>query len=199
MKTQKLIVTCSDCNELWTGYCQLCKQSAVKSIDCFVSSLPKIKPENKNESITFLKNKFDAKYKDVNCWEGIKIKHSSKPKKNVPVQTLPITIDNFFIASKGVFEEIEAIPEGFTKFFSSKSSEYFCNDEKKILIRRSDHWGSNIRFCAWFLNGQKHECSWKWQDKYGKGKRIGSILFSDLIINNAFQPRKKDLEARHTF
>lgn len=192
-KHEKYLITCSDCGDFWTSYCPLCKSSNGKTVQVYGSvNKSKFKPENKNESINFLKDKFDKKYSPVIV--------KSKPKKIIPVQPIPITIENFFVSSKGIFKELCFIPDGFTRFFISKGSEYFSNKESDLLIRKSDHWGHNIRFCAWHLDGYKKDTSWKWKDANGKEKKIGIILFSELSINNAFKPNKNkiaEFESRH--
>lgn len=91
-----------------------------------------------------------------------------------------ITIDNFFLASSGVFTEVKEIPEGFNVFFTSKSSTYFTNENKTILIRKSDHWGSRIRSCHWYLNGYKKGLSKKWKTYAGTKQKFGMIAFSDM-------------------
>lgn len=116
-----------------------------------------------------------------------------------PEQPLPITIDNFFIRTWGVFNELKALPVGYKNFFESRGSEYFTNEDKTKIVRVSDHWGFNIRFCAWFLKevGQtKFEkiSSWRWKKKKGSDKRIGIITISNFNINNwvTVQPKQKD-------
>ena len=120
--------------------------------------------------------------------------------KEIPVQELPITIDNFFISTMGVFAEIDKVPEGFVKFFKSKESEYYHDEGKLTLIRISNHWGYRIRFCTWHLEGYKKIIAWQWKSKYGKKMRIGIIKITELKVNNAFQPFKSvELERRHLY
>lgn len=125
-------------------------------------------------------------------------------KKGIPLTILPVTIDNFYLTTYGIFNEINAIPPDFKSFFKSKGSEYFTNEEKTHLIRVSDHWGMYIRYCDWFLKVGEHVeriSSFKWTKKYGKGNlRIGIIKYSDLTINNRIigsASKIERIESRH--
>jgi hypothetical protein len=123
-------------------------------------------------------------------------------KTDIPIQTLPITIDNFFIKTMGVFTEIYEIPSDFVMFFSSKGSRYYTNHTQDKLIRKSNHWGHGIKFCSWQLNGYKHLRLWDWQKKYGKTFKIGIISLSELSININRIPKTKQgkkIESRHPF
>jgi hypothetical protein len=115
---------------------------------------------------------------------------SNKP--NTPVQPTPITIDNFFISTKGVFTELIEMPEGFTIFFNSKESKYYSNEDKTQLIRISNHWGYGIKYCSWLLKGYKAEVAWKWKKSNGKHDRIGIISISNLKVNPAFYDKNKN-------
>lgn len=98
-----------------------------------------------------------------------------------------ITPENFFVNTKGTFRVIEAIPEGFLMIAQSKSSQYFVNEERTELIRKSDHWGHGIKFCHWHLEGypKKHCRKFK---KLNEGKMfIGQIAFGDLKPNFDFK------------
>ncbi len=97
---------------------------------------------------------------------------------------IPITIDNFFLSSIGTFKEINEIPEGFILFFTSKTSTYFTNEDNTILIRKSDHWGSKIRSCNWYLSGYPRELSKRWKKFAGTSQRFGMIAFSELKSMN---------------
>lgn len=117
----------------------------------------------------------------------------------LPEQPLPISIDNFFIRTRGVYDELKIIPNDFKSFFKSRGSEYFTNDDKTHIIRVSDHWGFNIRFCAWFLKetptGTYDKISsFKWKKNKGGGKRIGIIHISNFSVNGQVtrQPKPKD-------
>lgn len=126
-------------------------------------------------------------------------KKSGKKVIELPQQPTPITIDNFFIRTSGVYDEIQSIPEGFHCFFRSKGSAYWTNEFKTHVVRVSDHWGFNIRFCAWFLkenhNGTYDRISsFKWKKIKGKENRIGIIHISNFSINGKVsrQPKSKD-------
>jgi len=109
---------------------------------------------------------------------------------DLPEQPLPITIENFFIRTKAVFQKIDSIPAGYKSFFKSKGSEYFTNEDKSIVIRVSDHWGYKIRFCNWFLKmeyGGSYEqiSSFKWSKIHSRQKFIGKCRIAD------FSPAKR--------
>lgn len=114
-----------------------------------------------------------------------------KYNKEIPIQSTPITIENFFICTYGVFIEIKIIPDGFEKFFKSKESSYYTNADKSILIRSSNHWGHMIKFCSWYLKGYGKESSYRWQKKHGKGQKFGIINISEFKINPAFHAPSK--------
>lgn len=172
MEAQELI-TCNDCDILWINSCPICKDKVpykiteVKNIEAPKPIRAKL-PIRKQPSETNPKVRLEKQIGDG----------------DIPIQTTPITIDNFFIASKGTFKELQSIPSGFTKFFTSKKSIYYSNEEKTELVRVSDHWGYRIRFCAWHLEGYKKISSWDWKKKIGNEMRIGIILYSDLEVNS---------------
>lgn len=114
-----------------------------------------------------------------------------KPKYETekPLQPLPITWENFFLATKGEFDEIFEIPNNYESIFKSKGSEYFINDEKTILIRKSDHWGFGIRNCHWYLKGYPRLHCGTWQKKQEQPLKIGIIKISEL--KEAIKPKKK--------
>ncbi len=116
----------------------------------------------------------------------IKSKHFGES----PIQTLPITIDNFFVSTYGVFEELTSIPNNFELFFNSKESKYYSNSEKTQIVRVSNHWGYRIRFCSWMLKGYREGSSFRWQKENGKQHRIGIISISDFKVNPAFRRGK---------
>lgn len=174
-------VTCTDCDIVWQVSCPYCKLPTLrvlypKRISKKALAKAKVKPKKQKIKVT----KTDG----------------------IPIQELPITVDNFFIASQGYFVELLVIPPAFKSFFKSKGSEYFTNEEKTELIRVSDHWGYNIRFCAWHLKGYPKVTSWKWQKQFTKAKRIGLIKFTELNPNNQYYKNigvKTEFESRHPF
>lgn len=145
------LITCFDCEQDWEHICPLCKATPYGSIADQLSK---------------------EKSKKVK-------KHKSK-REQVPEQPTPITVENFFVASFGVWKEIYKIPNGFSKFFESKGSEYYRNTDGSEIVRKSDHWGSRIRFCTWHLDGYKKVPCFKWNSLYGKEPKIGIISISDF-------------------
>lgn len=94
--------------------------------------------------------------------------------------TSTISLNNFFISSKGDWDEIQSIPEGFTLFYKSKSSQYFVNTTKDKIIRISNHWGIGIKKCHWFLIGYEKCHSFHWSNKFKGQNKIGMIEISQL-------------------
>lgn len=92
-----------------------------------------------------------------------------------------ITIENFFVSSEVTFNEIESIPKGFRCFFKSKSSIYFTNENKTAIIRKSDHWGTNIRQCNWFLGGYPKGHCGEWVTQLSNPWKLGITTFNDFI------------------
>lgn len=121
-----------------------------------------------------------------------------KKKKQI-ADSIPITYDNFFTDTKGIFEETET-PDREPDYISQKrfgwgeSSRYWYGTDKggDYVIRQSDHWSgytkkgnpkmldedavfnfaTPIASCTWFLKETKGTV----QD----GKRTGKIYLSDL-------------------
>jgi len=93
----------------------------------------------------------------------------------------PITIKNFWNASVGTWEEINEIPEGFEKFANSGSSTYYTNKEKDTVVRTSDHWGSGIRECNWYLSGFPRNNSFLFSKRYSNHVFTGMIKLTDLV------------------
>jgi len=64
-----------------------------------------------------------------------------------------LTIKNFWDASVGTWHPLKAIPSEFHEFAKSGNSTYYTNDNEDTVCRESDHWGSGIRECNWYLDG----------------------------------------------
>ena len=91
-----------------------------------------------------------------------------------------LTIKNFWNASVGTWHPVKDIPPYLHKFAESGSSEYYTNDKETIVCRISDHWGSGIRECNWYLEGYPRNNSFLFS-KRNKGKKfIGIIKIEDL-------------------
>jgi len=98
-----------------------------------------------------------------------------------------VTVDNFFKATIGTFDEIDNVPEGYECIFNSKSSIYYVNPEKTKIVRVSDHWGWGIRFCVWFLRGYEQQSARKWIKNHGPKMRVGIIEIKNLSIHKRNQ------------
>lgn len=90
-----------------------------------------------------------------------------------------ITIENFWNASLGVWQELDAVPEGFTQFAGNAESQYYINHDSTHVVRVSSHWGSGIGACNWYLGDQKRQNSFKWRDENNR-VAIGIIELSHL-------------------
>ena len=89
---------------------------------------------------------------------------------------------NFFLQTAGVWEELEKVPSEFVHIFSSPDgSEYFLSKYETFVIRVSNHWGSGIGQCNWYINGYQRRNAFKWTEVVGENPtRIGIIAFKDL-------------------
>ena len=96
-----------------------------------------------------------------------------------------LNIDNFWDASVGIWDEIQEIPQGFEKFAGGgkQTSEYYTNPQKTHVVRVSDHWGSGIRECNWYLKGYPKRNSFHWDKINGVGRcfKIGIVELSKLV------------------
>ena len=180
---------------IWEVYCEFCKQTPCKAYESFV-------PNTKLTQQQIIANVKEQRKKN----KVVAVVKKEKTKKVKPIQPLPITIENFFIATSGVFEELQEIPIDFEKFFASKGSEYYTNKDKTELIRVSDHWGYAIRFCSWHLRGYKYMFCGRWAKKVDQPKKIGIISFTDLTDGGVLpnmeinaRPYIKEFESRHPY
>lgn len=91
-------------------------------------------------------------------------------------------IDNFWDASIGVWMELYSIPHHFELFSKNETSSYYTNADKNVVIRSSNHWGSGIGQCNWYLLGYERRNSYKCKEVCGAEQiRIGAIMLEDLI------------------
>lgn len=92
-----------------------------------------------------------------------------------------LTIKNFWDASIGTWHLLDKVPDGLHEFSKSGNSTYYTNDSEDIVCRSSDHWGSGIRECNWYLEGHPRNNSFLFS-KRNKGKfYIGIIKIRKLI------------------
>ena len=92
-----------------------------------------------------------------------------------------ITIDNFFEASVGTWHPIDKVPESFTLLFESGNSKYYTNKNNTVICRVSDHWGSGIRECNWYLKGHPRNNSFLFSKRNKGTEFIGIIKLNKLI------------------
>jgi len=183
METFSRYIGCDDCQEQWTPYCPICKQKGQRWKDENGRNVPKHQLTEKSKTILLNTKKnivvIENRIITPPPVKKRRITLNNKKKIIVPDQPLPITWENFFIATRGTFDEIENMPNGFESFFKFKGSVYFINKDKSVLVRKSDHWGSRIRYCNWFLKGYgfQHCSAWKKQEEPVK---IGIIKIADL-------------------
>lgn len=90
-------------------------------------------------------------------------------------------ISNFWNASVGTWEELANIPSDFKEFAKSGNSTYYTNDSKDSVIRVSDHWGSGIRECNWYLDGFPRNNSFLFSKRNKGNLFIGMIKLSELV------------------
>ena len=65
--------------------------------------------------------------------------------------------ENFFMATEATFTPVEK-PKGKPDYVSSSGSKYWY--DKNGVVRESDHWGSNVDSCNWYMKGDKKYSSW---------------------------------------
>lgn len=94
---------------------------------------------------------------------------------------MALNIKNFWDASVGMWTEIDSVPEHFTLFAKSGKSSYYTNEAKDTVVRSSDHWGSGVRNCNWYLSGYNMNNSFLWKRLGGTGIKFGMIKIKDLI------------------
>jgi hypothetical protein len=158
---QNIPMTCDSCQTDWYHNCPLCKKKCKTPI----AQQPVAAPR-----------------------QPTAVRSNQIPKTPKPEQPLPITIENFYISTTATFTEIKKIPDGFLEFFKSKGSQYFTNELKDVVVRKSDHWGYGIRHCNWFLKGHEKEFCGHWKNQKGKFMYIGIALIK------SFQPNVKGVE-----
>lgn len=92
-----------------------------------------------------------------------------------------LTIKNFMDASVGIWHPVDEVPSGMYKIATSGNSTYYTNGIENVVCRVSDHWGSGIRECNWYLDGHPRNNSLLFS-KRNKGKLfIGMIKLEELI------------------
>ncbi len=94
----------------------------------------------------------------------------------------PLDHNNYWFGSVGIWEEIQEIPDNFGLFAGNPSSSYYINEDNTEIVRVSNHWGSGIKECNWYLEGYERCNSFKWSEICeGNLIRRGRIKISDLI------------------
>jgi hypothetical protein len=93
-----------------------------------------------------------------------------------------LNIKNFWDASIGTWHQIDEIPYEFHQLAISGNSTYFTNDKEDTVVRRSDHWGSGIRECNWYLDGHPRNNSFLFS-KRNKGELFIGIIKLENLIN----------------
>lgn len=160
-------IGCENCRVQWNHYCQLCKAKGKirdsSRVRKKLRALGYLEHPKKEKS----KTQIEAGFENI----------IDKPVKSIKKGH---DITNFFIQSFGIFEEISEIPPDFYGFFASKRSLYYTNNDKSILIRSSDHWGTDIAKCIWFLKGYPQMSCWRWKKQYEGRFLIGMIRFDEL-------------------
>lgn len=180
-------VGCGDCMETHIGYCPLCKKKGGK----FRSNVGVKLFRSRNWSCYEVVNHYtiiafrDRPPSNEPKKEKKKPVRSKKEKNNSnlfatqkPKQPTPITKDNFHIATYGWWQEIPELIEGYELIHKSKGSAYWASPCGEILIRKSDHWGYQIKYCDWFIKGYKKMHCTHWRRNFGV--KMAWIRVSDL-------------------
>ena len=187
------VIGCGDCKSQWKTRCPLCKQEAKHWVLENGKNFLKDRVEANSRPILKRNGIYEAfiglyKYIDPRGSERNKSVSYDAPERitqeGPPIQPCPITMDNFYLNTTGTFTEVRKVLDGFELFFESKESKYYIDSSKALLLRESNHWGSGIRFCNWYLKGRPKIPCWKWVKRYSSDVLYGVIAF------NQFKPNK---------
>lgn len=99
-----------------------------------------------------------------------------------------INRDNFFRDTNANFVSAEK-PDRPADYVSSSGSAYWYEDGG--VYRSSDHWGSNIASCNWYLDGENIS---SWDDE--KGERTGFAKWSDFTSNVSWRYQARMAQLR---
>ena len=181
-------ISCKDCEQQWRTYCPICKQIGNKWKDENGKNVPAHQLTEKSRNILKWTKGYKAVIEDriinhpvpLKIKKKIVLKEKTKKETEAPIQPLPITWENFFMATKGIFDEIDYIPYGFESFYKSKGSEYFINEDKTQLVRKSNHWGYGIKYCNWYLKGYGFRYCASWSKLVDNPLKTGIIKIGNL-------------------
>lgn len=91
--------------------------------------------------------------------------------------------ENFYINTEADFKNAKP-PEREADYESGSGSEYWY--EKDGVYRRSNHWGSGIASCDWYLDGENINSFYD-----NKGVRTGYAKWSDFKYNNTWADKER--------
>ncbi len=188
-------VSCGDCGIVWTHCCPVCKAYPPNMV--FFPTPKKIffPASNELKGNMFATSRNEPTQRKARMGGGTGKPPKGNKKVDVTIQMLPVTMDNFFMSTYGVFDRLDEIPAGYEKIFESRGSAYYSDESKETLIRVSDHWGHSIKCCAWFIRGFEKKSSWRWQKQHGKEKFVGLIKIADLTPNFMYAENREYAKA----
>ena len=95
-----------------------------------------------------------------------------------------VSFDNFFLSTIATFNNC-TIPEGKPDFISPSGSEYYYSENE--VIRVSDHWGSSIASCSWYLkNDTDGTVAGRCNLENFEQKELRKIIIEECKEDNAF-------------
>lgn len=89
-----------------------------------------------------------------------------------------VQLNNYFFHTSAVFTEVNK-PDTTPNYSSNSDSDYWYGRDKNgvFVIRKSDHWGSDVASCDWYIAGDTKLNSF--DDK--KGVRYGKAYIKNFI------------------
>ena len=108
-----------------------------------------------------------------------KSEYDYKLKKNL--RSSSMSFDNFNLNTIGTWILVPNYPKRNPDYISPSGSKYWYNIDNRQIIRNSDHWGSDITSCDWFLKNfpKTHVDNWDVSEALS-----GIISLDDLRIKD---------------
>lgn len=95
-----------------------------------------------------------------------------------------VTLENFFVATAGEWDSCQFVdvPSQATVIQRSDSGsvQFTMPDEPGTVYRISDHWGSGIGQCNWYLRGQPKKNSFRFKEENGGKLFCGKVSLHQL-------------------
>ena len=130
-----------------------------------------------------------------NIYDSIGVMWDMTPQERLDLakqfSTEKATKDNFFENSVGEWDLKKSAPRrkpdyvSYNKRTGKISSQYWYTD--KGVYRKSDHWGSDVASCSWYIKGRKYK-----NDGVSKGSKVTAFikwgdLYAKGLISKHYQ------------